>query len=86
MGIADIDESAKYNSKAWKTACYIQAKPAGNVVVACKGEVLIFFMVQKELCWTDLEKEVEVDIDIDDIDEEVNCEQKVDETQLLSLF
>ena len=86
MGIADIDESAKYYSKAGEAACYIQAKPAGNVVVACKGEVLIFFMVQKELCWTDLEKEVEVDIDIDDIDEEVNCEQKVDESQLLSLL
>ena len=86
MGIADIDESAKHYSKAGEAACDVQAKPAGDVVVACKGDVFIFFLVQKELCWTDLEKEVEIDIDIDDIDEEVNCEQKVDESQLLSLL
>ena len=86
MGIAHINESAKDYAKTWETACYIQAKRAIDVVVACEGDVFIFFMVHKELCWTNLEEKVEVDIDIDEIDEELNGQQKVDESQLLSLL
>ena len=86
MCIAHINESAKDYAKAWETACYIQAKRAGDVVFAGQGDVFTFFLVQKELCWTNLEKKVEVDIDIDEIDEELNGQQKVDESQLLSLL
>ena len=86
MGIADIDESAEDDSKAGETTCYVQAKPTSDVVLACPGDVFLFTVVRKELSRTNLEEEVEVEIYSDDIDKEMNGQQKVDETQFLSLL
>ena len=86
MGIADIDESTEYDPKIRNAPHGIEGNPAGYVILAESWDFFRILTIVVKVCMTNFEKNVNIYVVVYRVDKEVDCQEKVNEVNTLSLF
>ena len=79
MSISDIDESAEENPKARDRSHNMQKKPAAYIILAYLWNIVWISFSNKKCAKPMLKKKMNKYGVIDCVDEELDCEEQVDE-------
>ena len=86
VGIANIDESAENDPKVRNAHHGVEGNPAGCVILAESWDVIWILVIFVKVCMTNFEKNVNIYVVVYHVDKEVDCQEKVNEVNPLSLF